>query len=507
MSGLSQTHAFVHLLETDATWRLLRGDNAPIVAALLSEHLGSENRRLPSAELYELIDHDLDILRAHGFELPQRAQGYCAEWRKAGFLHRRATEEARGETFELTPAALGAIRFLEQLAEPRSSVTESRLASIAAQLGRLAVETDPDATRRLEQLHAERARIDAQIDRIHAGDVPTLGHERALERVHDILAQAEEIPSEFARVRERFESLNRDLRSRIVESTDTQRTVLDEVFRGVDLIADSAEGRSFAGFSALVLDPVVGSAFDDDIARILDRDFATTLTAQQRRFLRRFIGTLKRNSGEIHDVITAFARGLRRYVQSQDYQRDRVLRDLLRETLAQAIPAAKHTKPYRKTGLRLDLSAVPVASVGGIRLHDPSELDATAPIVEHVAEVADLEVLRALARETEIDFGELIANVNSVLAHSDRCSVGDVLSRYPATQGVASVVGLLALAAQHGTRPAASDGIEKASDGIEKATVDDREQEIPGERVHWRGTDGVLRSAGIPIYEFAGRVL
>src|SRR5450830_640221 len=183
VSALSQTHALTQLVATDATWRLLRADNAPVIAALISEHLGGEDRRLPTDELHERIDHDLDALRAHGFELPQSGQGYCAEWRKAGFLTRRPAEEARGETYELAAGALGAIRFLEQLAAPRQTVTESRLASIGVQLGQLAIETDPDATRRLEQLHAQRDRIDAQIERIHAGDLDTLDAARALERV------------------------------------------------------------------------------------------------------------------------------------------------------------------------------------------------------------------------------------------------------------------------------------------------------------------------------------
>lgn len=485
MSALTRTHAYQQLAQSDATWRLLRTDHAPVIAALLSEHLGGESRRLPAAELYELIDHDLELLRAHGFELPQRAQSYCAEWRKAGFLARRPTEETRGETFELAPGALSAIRFLEQLAAPRASVTESRLASIATQLGQLAVDTDPDVTRRLEQLHAQRDRLDAQIRRLLAGELDTLEPARALERVRDILAQAEEIPSEFARVRERFEVLNRELRERIVESGESQRTVLDEVFRGVDLIAESEEGRSFAGFSALVLDPAIGSAFDDDMARVLSRDFTGELTAAQRRFLRRFIGTLKQNGSEIHEVITAFARGLRRYVQSQDYQRDRVLRGLLRDALAAAVPAAAQTKPYRLTSVRLDLSGMPLGSVGGIRLHDPSELDATAPITEHVEEVADLAALRALARETEIDFPELTGHINAVLAHLDTCTVGEVLERFPASQGVASVVGLLALAAQQGAAPPVPDV----------------------ETVRWRGADDIGRSATIPVLHFTGRVL
>ena len=484
MSTLSQTHALKQLVETDATWRLLRADNAPVIAALLSEHLGGENRRLAAADLYELIDHDLEALRAHGFDLPQVAQSYCAEWRKAGFLTRRPAEEARGETLELAPGALGAIRFLEQLAAPRQTVTESRLTSIAGQLGQLAIDTDPDATRRLEQLHAQRDRIDAQIDRIHAGALDTPEPAQALERMRDILAQAEEIPSDFARVRERFELLNRELRARIVESDETQRAVLDEVFRGVDLIAESDEGRSFAGFSSLVLDPAVGAAFDDDISRVLGRQFAAGLTTADRRFLRRFIGTLKENSGEIHDVITTFARGLRRYVQSQDYQRDRVLRGLLREALAAGVEASRHTKPYRPTRLHLELSGVSLGSVGGIRLHDPTELDASASIIEHVDAVADLESLRALARETEIDFAELTSQVNDLLAERLACSVAEVLERHPASQGVASVVGLLVLAATQGTTDPAS-GTETVS---------------------WRGTDDVARAATIPIHRFTGRV-
>lgn len=482
MSALGKTHQFRHLVETDATWRLLRADNAPIIAALLGEHLSGENRRLLAAELYEAIDHDLNALRAHDFELPQTAQAYCAEWRKAGFLVRRPAEEARGETFELAPGALGALRFIEQLAAPRQTVTESRLSSIAAQLNQLAIDTDPDTTRRLEQLHAQRDRLDAQIERISAGEDDTIDAARAAERVHDILAQAEELPSDFARVRARFEELNRDLRARIVESDATQRTVLDEVFRGVDLISESEEGRSFSGFSTLVLDPAVGTAFDDDIIRVLDRDFADELRPTDRRFLRRFITTLKDHSGEIHDVVTTFARGLRRYVQSQDYQRDRKLRELLREAQAAGVEASRHIKPYSPTGLQLELSAVALTSAGAIRLHDPGELYASTPIVRHDPETVDLEALRELARATEIDFAELTDAVNDVLAHVEHCTVGEVLAQHPATQGVASVVGLLTLAANQGM----------LAEGIET--------------VRWRGVDDHARAATIRTHRFTRRL-
>jgi hypothetical protein len=487
---VNQTLALQRLAAGDATWKLLRADNSPVIVALLSDHLGGDDRRLSAADLYERIDHDLDALRAHGIAMPQTAQSYCAEWRKAGFLIRRPDEVTRDETFELASGALGAIRIIEQLVAPRQTATESRLASIGAQLGQLALDTDPDATRRLEQLHAQRDRIDAQIGAINAGELDTLDPAKSLERVRDILDQAREIPSDFARVRAEFETLNQDLRARIVESDETQSAVLDEVFRGVDMIAESDEGRSFAGFSALVLDPVVGGEFDDSIARVLSREFTAQLPVADRRTLRRFIGTLKEHSGEIHDVITTFARGLRRYVQSQDYQRDRVLRGLLRDSLAAGVDASAHIKPYQATGLSLELSAVSLGSAGAVRLHDPGELDATSPITVHESGFADLAALRALARETEIDFTELTRNVNELLGEVEQCTVAEVLERYPASQGAASVVGLLALAANQGVVSLATPGADQAAT----------------ETVRWIGIDQTPRAATVPIHRFVGRL-
>ncbi|GAB2527419.1 hypothetical protein GCM10027064_25550 [Microbacterium petrolearium] len=269
----------------------------------------------------------------------------------------------------------------------------------------------------------------------------------------------------------------------MLESDEAQKAVLDEIFRGVDLIDQSDAGRSFSGFSALVLDPERGQALEDDIRSVLEREFAGALTLAERRFLRRLLRTLKERSAEIHDVVTSFARGLRRYVQSHEYQRDRVLRRELRDALAAAQRASARTKPYAATSRRLELSAVPVRSAGALRLLDPAAYDAPEDVVLHATDPVSIEDLRALARETEIDFEELTRNVNALLDERGDASIGEVLESFPATQGVASVVGLLSLAAAQG-----------ASTG-------------DTEHVQWEGADGVPRAARIPRYRFTGRVL
>lgn len=483
MSVVADTLALLRVWDDDAGWRMLRADNAPVILALLASQFRGDEPRVQAEELYDALDHELDQLRHEGFILPLSGRGYVAAWREAGFLMRRPSDDVRGETFELSPGAQSAMRHIDQVRAPRSTVTESRLASIAQQLNRLAIDTDPDQTRRLASLHAERDRIDAQIERARTGDLDTLGPARAVERVRDILAQAEDVPVDFTRVRAEFDALNHGLRASIVESDAVQKTVLDEVFRGVDLIAESDAGRSFAGFSALVLDPELGAAFDDDVAQILEREFAADLPPAQRRFLRRFITTLKSRSSDIHDVITTFARGLRRYVQSQDFERDRVLAVRIREALAAGLDTSQIIKPYKQIDFSLDLSSVQLTSVGTVTLHDPAEFDAGGPV--HTIEVAEanLAAIRLIARETEIDFDELRADVNDLLLSAASCTVGEVLAQHPASQGVASVVGLIALAAAQGVRTDAT------------------------ERVAWQGGDGVERSTVVPEHRFTGRVM
>lgn len=473
---------FRALAERDPAWRLIRADQGPLIAGLLGEHLADETRRLDAEELYERLDEDLEELRAQGLELPLSAKGYCAQWRAAGYLQRRPDPTSRGETLELSPGAIVGIRFIQGLSAPRSSVTESRLASLAAQVKQLAIDTDPDVSRRVSRLEAEKERIETQIEALRSGEDWTLDPERALERARELLDQATEVPDDFSAVRAEFERLNSTLRLQIIESDSSQGQVVDEVFRGIDHIGDSEAGRSFAAFSQLVLDPAMGAAFSADIHRILERQFAHDLTPDERRNLRTLLTTLKARSAEIHDVITMFARALRRYVQSQDYQRDRVLRELLRGAQHAGVTASGHTRPWAHTDLSIDLSAVSINSVGAIRLYDPAEFTVAEEIITHEPVAASLDDLRAMARETEIDFAELIRNTNDVLSRTQSCTVAEVLAIHPATQGVASVVGLLSLAAEQGMV-----------------------EEDP-EEVVWHGIDTVERRALVPIHRFVGAI-
>ena len=70
------------------------------------------------------------------------------------------------------------------------------------------------------------------------------------------------------------------------------------------------------------------------------------------------------------------------------------------------------------------------------------------------------------------------ANIRAALEEHSQASIGDVLSHFPAAQGLGSVVGYMALGVRHGLRGERS------------------------ERVEWLGSDEQWRSARIPTIYF-----
>lgn len=478
MSTLHSALAADRLAADSPAWVLLRARNAAAATAILGEHLAGEAKRLPAPVLFERIDEDLAVLRDHGFDLPRTAQAYCTDWRNDGILIRRVADDAREETFELSDGALVAIRFVAQLAVPRASVTESRLTTILDRVHDLAIATDPDATTRLAALRAERDRIDAEIERVGAGDYEVLSPARAVEQVRDILSLAEEIPADFARVRTAMEQLNRDLRTRLIEQAESRGTVLDDIFRGVDHLAESDAGRSFDGFYSLILDAEQTTAFEDDVADLLERDFAGELTAEQARLLRRMLPTMQDSSAEIRDVMTSFSRSLRRFVQSQELAEDRAINRRLQQAQRAALELAEHVAPYARTELELALSSVPTSSSAALSLHNPADAQTAEDVATRRAEPVDLANLRHLARLSEIDLKELRHNVDDAVRHRGAVTIAEVLALHPATQGVASVIGLLVLAEQHAG----------PLDGTE--------------HVHWTAGSGARRYGTVPRYLF-----
>jgi hypothetical protein len=469
-------------LRRESAWALLALDHAPATLGLLQVHLLDKERRLPSSILTERLRQDLEQLRAQGIELPQTAEIYLANWLRSGYLVRSFQPGAAEEEYELTAPAVRAIQFIQGLTERRAFATETRLSLVIDQLRQLAEQTETDPQVRIDALLRERARLDAEIEAVRSGRLEPLPDERALERTREILALAQELANDFRRVRDEFQTLNRSLREQIVENEGSRGEVLEKVFSGVDLVAESDAGRTFRAFWRLLTDPEQTLDFEAALEQVLTRDFARRLDRRERRFLMQVTRVLLDNGGEVHEVFQQFARGLKQFVQSRAYQEQRRLNRLLRRAQRTALEAKEPFRPTDDIGRELHLTSANLRSLAQWQLHDPSLDRVEGGIATAGQAEISLEAVGELLAQSEIDFRRLRQQVDALLARNEQVSVADVIEHYPAEQGLGTVVGLLALASREG---------------------------IPSEhrdRVCWTGLDGVARCAHIPrIYFVRGR--
>ena len=460
-------------------WRLLASGNGPTVIGLLQSHLYEKERSLPASILFERLTRDLEELRAQGDDFPQTAQAYVANWLSDGYLERRFPPGATEEEYELSTATVEAIRFLSAIAEPHSAATESRLSLVIQALVGLAEDTDTDKYRRIDRLMAEQARIDKEIDAIQKGQIRVLPRDTALERTREIISLADDLTGDFRRVRDQFEQLNRDLRERIMDSDGNRGEVLDSLFAGIDLIAESEAGRTFSAFWRLLTDPEQAAMLEESLDSVMSREFVGELDMRECRFLLRLTRNLLEQGGTVHEVLQTFARSLKHFVQSREYLEQRRVNQLLKEAQRAALSIKDEVKATESLEYSLEVTSSRVRSLSQWVLYDPSLQAEPEAMREGEPPPIDLESVSELVAQSEIDFRTLKEHVCSLLEQRDQASIGDVLEHFPAEQGLGSVVGLLALGSRHGIR-----GAESGGDGVET--------------VAWVGEDDQGRRARIP---------
>ena len=465
-------------LREQPVWRLLASRHGPFVIGLLQTHLLESENRLPASVFLERIDRDLEELRARGEDFPQSAQTYIAEWLREGYLERRFPSGAVEEEYEVSSSAAIVIRFISGLAEPRIAATESRLAVVIQQLVRLAEETDSNPETRVASLLSERERLDRQIDEIRSGRAVLLADSQALERIREITALADGLASDFRRVRDDFESLNRELRERLLDDESTRGDVLERLFAGVDVIGESEAGRTFSAFWRLLTDPGQSATFDGALDQVMSRGFASQLQAKERRFLHGLTRTLLEQGGMVHEVLQHFAGSLKTFVQSREYLEQRMVNQRLKDAQRAALALRDEVRTTAALDYVLSLTGSRLSSLSQWLLYDPS-LDAPPGGMQNAdASPITLESVADMVAQSEIDFRGLKANIRAVLDERSQASIAEVLISFPASPGLGSVVGYIALGSRHGVLAGAEETVE------------------------WRGSDDQYRAARIPAIYF-----
>lgn len=466
-------------LRRESTWRLLSATKAPAVLAVLQSVFPAGDRRLEQSELMARVESHLGLLVDQERESGMTARDYVADWVREGYLTRRDDPGRVETTFEPSPATIDAVQFIASLEDHQPTTTQSRLTLVVQQFDRLAQETESDRDRRLADLQQQRRRIEQQIADLSEGELFLPSPEASLDRLRDLLRIAADLSSDFLQYREDLRRVDLDLREQILSPEGSRGEILEQLLAGDDLLGQSAVGRTFTAFFKLLNDPVQNQHAQEVVDRLLARDFAAQLTRIEREKLANIFSALYVPAQEVLDVKSELYRSLARFVRSQDFREHRVLVDLLQEAQHLAL-AQKDTITSRTPfGLEPDLSRAGIRSISQQQLKDPSDPGSPEVPEQVTTRTLSVEVLSELVRTQDIDLVELTGNVNDVIARSGQATVADVLRARPASQGLASLIGLMFL-----------------------ATTSARPQEGGSEVVEWTEPDGTPYAARIPRFFF-----
>lgn len=472
------------LAENEPAWALLRANNAPAILTVLSAVFRGDNRQVPGSELIAAASQILTQVREQTYlELKLSPEAYINNWVKEGFLTRRAPQDAAEEQYEMSPAAHLAHDFVEQLHTPKRAVTRSRLNNVFHSLRALEADTDPDENRAIDRLERQRDELQQRIDSIKTEGVRVVDPDEAIEQAREVIALIRDLPTDFARVQSEIEREDLKLREQILTDDRRGAEVLEEIFNGLDLIDQSPAGLAFNGFYRLLLDHQESARFDAAHSEILKRDFIRNLSGEEQTLLRGVMITLRSSASTVQEAKTRLSRSLRRFVQSRENEAHKGLLNSIKEA---ELAALQFTRNGGRTRQKLDAhlqqtgSRFKTAATWGLR--DPADFHVDTDIQTRQTRELDPQDLRVRLRETEVDWSELNRAINALIEEGRQPTIAEVLDTHPATQGLASVVGLIQIARQRGTR----------TEGTEL--------------LRWSSPEGVALQARYSIYEFRDQV-
>jgi Protein of unknown function (DUF3375) len=457
-------------------WRLLASDSAALVASFLHRSFVAPNRRvIPQADLAEALEDQLYALREQraANPYPKPAVEYLNDWaaNDKAWLRKFYPPGSDEPHFDLTPATERALAWLGSLGERSFVGTESRLLTLFGLLRQIheGSETDPQA--RLAELQRKRDEIDAEIERVRAGDLPLLGDTAIKERFVQFTTLARELLADFREVEHNFRGLDRRVRERIALWDGSKGALLQGILGERDLINDSDQGRSFRAF----WDFLMSRARQDELTALLDGvlQLAPVAELAPDPRLRRVHYDWLEAGEQTQRTVALLSQQLRRFLDDQAYLENRRIMDILRgiEAGALAVRAQQPAGAFMQIADTAPAIELPMERP----LHTPPlKLALSSAAIAAGDEDLDADALYA---QFVVDKAALAGHVRQSLQQRSQVTLAELVRMRPLQQGLAELVAYLSLAAEAG-----------------RAVIDDSVEE----RVDWLSRSGQHRTATLP---------
>lgn len=452
MSEVAAELARVRTAFRQPTLTLLHQRQAPVVIAVFRAAFGRDNRPVPTARLHAQVEDHLDRLRRAGdADVPVGSgREVCLRWMRGQWLL-RTLDDAGREVYSLTSHAQQALELVKTLSRDRATLSEHRIATLLSTVRRFNSEANPDRTTRVTLLNAEIARLTAERDRLVDGaEIEPATPDYMLEGFTELQLLVAALPSDFARVEERFSQIRAEILASFRAEPRPAGEVIDDYLARADaLMTATPEGRAFEGAFALLRDDEMVGRLREDLTALLEHPLADGLLADaDRTELRATVRLIRDGLDRVLAQRSRVTSALKEYILSRDATRDRELEQTLRQVESELATWLATSGPRATVDLPLLPARVEVEHLRE-RFHDPADDVAPAPLAHASRGQGSGPTYDELLALGGPSLGSLRDRLDAALGALDpAASLGELFdSLEPALRRPVEVLGLLHLAA------------------------------------------------------------
>lgn len=431
------------LRERHAAWRLLRAVNAPLILSFLGEFFVDGNRGgCPASEVAAALDDRLFTLNAEcatdsaGTRFPREPHEYLDDWSTSddAFLRRFYPIGDDEVHYEVTPAFEKAYAWVTALGARPFVGTESRLHIVIELLRQIVHGSEADPQVRLAELHRRRGELEAEIAAIEAGHLTMLDATGIRDRYQQMSATARELLSDFREVEENFRQLDRAAREQITAWEGAKGELLADLVGSRSEIAGSDQGRSFQAFYEFLL----SQSRQDELADLVAKASSLDAVDADRR-MRTIHHDWSEAAERAQRTVRQISEQLRRFLDDRVWLENRRVLELVRAVEGAALEI-RHEPPA--FGLEIDEPGIPFVLPFERPLYQAPTSVEVESLLPDVSETADPDPLFA---QTYVDSSRLAGNIRAVLPARSAAPLSEIVALFPVEQGVAEIVGYLAL--------------------------------------------------------------
>lgn len=480
MGGIADELARVKGAFSQPTLTLLHQRQAPVVITIFRAAFGRNNRPIPTARLHAQVEEHLAEVRQAGeSDVPSgTGREICQRWMRGQWLV-RALDESGHEVYTLTSHAQQALELVKTLARDRATLSEHRIATILGTVRRFNAEANPDRTARVTLLNEEIHRLTLERDRLVDGaELVGATEDYMLEGFTELLSLVSALPSDFARVEERFATIRAEILAAFRADDRPAGEVIDDYLARADaLMTATQEGRAFEGAFALLRDDDLVTRLREDLTALLEHPLSDGILGEADRAELR--GTVRLVRDGLERVLAQRSRvtaTLKEYIVSHDAARDRELERTLRQVESELMTWMSRTGPRATHDVPLLPPRVAVDHLRE-RFYDPADDRLPDPIeVADPAAAPPLSLAEVMAQGGP-RFDDLARRLEE--ARTDQHpvgSLGELFDRLePSLRRPVEIFGLLHLAADRGWVAAGAEDGERYDtlrpDGSRRAFV------------------------------------